>query len=586
MGLIPINKFKSLRFQIGFAVCVILVPICILLVYGNAYATKVVRNQVAASNNNLVTLYMQQIDQNLMEADKFIYGMAATDNDLLNLDVSSTDNSQIYYKAKIRLDARLSGEILNYRQIDNFFVYSIRNDDLLTTQSKESSPEVYIRVQTELQQLLQEQKRLEEECLKQWCVRPMADQHYLLHVVKVGNVYIGAWSNAQRLIVPMRLINFGDTGAAVLATNDFEPMTNRAFIRDAGIQFYMDDSHYQMSGTKAEYMIVGTRSEMGDFRLFAVTPGNEILENLPFLKRVIMIILIGSGLTILMFLYMLRILILKPLNRILAAMRRIREGNWNWKISTVSATHEFEMMNATFNSMITEIQKLKIDVYEEQILKQQAELKHMQLQINPHFFLNALNIVYHLAKAKDYRLIEEMSLSLVDYFRFMFKSNAAFVALEDELHHVRSYLKIQEMRFPGFIRCEIAVASDLREIKIPPLLIQTFVENTIKHALTTVHATRISIQAERTGKDEVRIRIADTGPGFSEEVLEQLRQGNNMATEQGERIGIWNARRRVSLLYGPRAVIQFFNGEEPHGGAIVEIRLPFTNDAEQEVHHV
>jgi len=92
----------------------IVIPLLVLLIYGDSYATKVVRNQVALANTNLVTLNMREIDQNLTEVDKYLYSMAAVETDLQVLDLSNTDQSQNYYMAKIRLDNRLSSNILNF----------------------------------------------------------------------------------------------------------------------------------------------------------------------------------------------------------------------------------------------------------------------------------------------------------------------------------------------------------------------------------------------------------------------------------------------------------------------------------------
>ncbi|MFC5449847.1 sensor histidine kinase [Paenibacillus aestuarii] len=573
MKLLDKGRFKSLRFQIGLGICLIVIPLLVLLIYGDSYATKVVRNQVALANTNLVTLNMREIDQNLTEVDKYLYSMAAVETDLQVLDVSNTDQSQNYYMAKIRLDNRLSSNILNYRNIDSFFVYSIRNDDLLSAKTN-TYYEDFSRVQTQLQSMLQDPKRVEEDCLKKWCDKEIDGNYYLLHVVKVGNVYIGAWCNVQRLMTSMNMIRFGKTGVAILATEQFLPMTNKDFALENKIDLREFEDNHQLSGKDGQFLVVGTQSGMGGFHLLAVTPGKEILENLPLLHQMIQAILYGSVIVAILFLFMLRQIILKPLNHILAAMRRIREGNWDTEVASTSRTNEFELMNITFNSMISEIQKLKIDIYEEQINKQRAELRHLQLQINPHFFLNSLNIVYHLARARDYELIEELSLSLVEYFRFMFRSNLKFVRLEEELQHVCNYLKIQEMRFPDYLTFEILASEQLRDVLVPPLLIQTFVENTIKHVVSTQHTTRIGIFIESFIDDEILIRITDTGPGFSTDVLQRLITGQMEVNEQGEHIGIWNARRRLALLYEDRADINFSNGDGEYGGATIDISLP------------
>lgn len=79
-------------------------------------------------------------------------------------------------------------------------------------------------------------------------------------------------------------------------------------------------------------------------------------------------------------------------------------------------------MSGEFNRMADQIKKLKIDVYEEQLNKQRAELKHLQLQINPHFFLNSLNIIYSFTFTGQYDLIQKMSLYLMRYFAICLKA--------------------------------------------------------------------------------------------------------------------------------------------------------------------
>lgn len=229
--------------------------------------------------------------------------------------------------------------------------------------------------------------------------------------------------------------------------------------------------------------------------------------------------------------------------------------------------------------MIQQIQELKINVYEEQLNSQKAELKHLQLQINPHFFLNSLNIIYNLAQVKNYGLIQEMSISLVDYFRFMFRSNMVFVKLGEEIEHTRNYLRIQEMRFPGNLTFDIQASETLSSCFVPPLLIQTFVENAIKHAVTLdepIHI-QVSVVPDAAAPDKrIQVSIRDTGTGFPEAVLAQLQSEPDKLSEDGGHIGIWNVKRRLQLLYNDRTQITFANGRE--GGACIEIVLPLKEE--------
>lgn len=72
----------------------------------------------------------------------------------------------------------------------------------------------------------------------------------------------------------------------------------------------------------------------------------------------------------------------------------------NLRIPEYQTSEEFEIVNQRFNSMMSQIEALKIDIYEERLSKQKTELQHLQLQLNPHFFLNSLNIIYNFAQEK------------------------------------------------------------------------------------------------------------------------------------------------------------------------------------------
>lgn len=187
-----------------------------------------------------------------------------------------------------------------------------------------------------------------------------------------------------------------------------------------------------------------------------------------------------------------------------------------------------------------------------------------------------MNIVYNLAKVKNYGAILEMIESLMHYFRFLFRSTTSFVKLRDELEHTRNYLKIQNMRFPGQLTWSISVPEYLMDIPVPPLIIQSIVENSIKHAVTLDDPLHITVQIDFFDKEvgsRMMISIKDTGCGFGRQVLSELQEGKSIQNDKGEHTGIWNVQRRVCLLYDESVSIHFDNDEET-GGAKVDMILP------------
>ncbi|WP_409346004.1 histidine kinase [Paenibacillus sp. MBLB4367] len=570
----PSSIFNSLRFKLITGLMLIMVPIVLFLIYTNFYSIQVVRNQVAQSNNNMISLYMGLIDKSLADIDSYLLKYASEETGLHILDRSPEIDIDLYKMERIWQFQHLVNNVTYYKGLDYFFIYSPMNNDLVFAPKQTGSAGADNQpIKDAIVSLIDDGQSADRFQTGRWSVFRVYEKDYLLYTIKVGGLYIGAGVNAQGVTGPLDLLDLGADGRALLVDGSHEPLKDESFFREHGIDLSYTPKSYRLSGVDNGYLVIGEHSAKGDFGLVAVVPDQSILQKLPYLQRIILLIAAGTVLILLLAFYFMRRVVLRPINRIVLAMRRIKEGHLEMRIAKKPTSNEFELMNETFNSMVSDIQKLKIDVYEEQLINQKAELKHLQLQINPHFFLNSLNVVYYLAQEKKYGLIQELSLSLIRYFRFMFRSYTDHVLVRDELGHTKNYLNIQKIRFPGSLTYAISAPDDLLDCCIPPLIVQSFTENTIKHAVNTDEPTHIEISIERDNRNDaerLHIRIRDTGAGYENEVLEKLRQEIKLTTEEGEHIGIWNARQRLRLLYGDQASIGFSNDN----GAIVDIFLP------------
>ncbi|WP_256761944.1 sensor histidine kinase [Cohnella sp. WQ 127256] len=564
---------QSLRFKLLIGISIVVIPLVAILIFNNMYSIDVVRNQVAQSNKNLLSLYMQQIDRNLVEADNYLSNLSLQNTDLPLLEKEKDIDSFQYTKAILRLFNQINIDIEYYKTMDNFFIYSAVNDELIMTPSAESSFDKREAEKNGILSLLSEYSGSKSKSDNmRWHVKKIDQDYYLYRIVKVGNEYVGAWVNAKKLMVPLEYIDLGSTGAALLVTNDWQPMNNDDLILRENVQLRTDQASYYLTGNRNQYLTMSEASSKGEFGLVVLIADHTILERLPDLKWLIAVI---SGVAIAflaVFLLFMRKEFLSPINRIIFAMRKLKDGNIN-PIANVSGTSsEFQIMNQSFNSMMQEIQDLKIHVYEEKLNLQKAELKQLQLQINPHFFLNSLNMIYNLAMSKNFEVIQEMAKCLVHYFRFMFRSKADFLKLHDEISHTRNYLRIQQLRFPEGLTYKVDCPERWRNCAVPPLIVQSLVENAIKHSVTMDETIAISVEVTESPEEGwIDIRIADTGNGFSEEVLDSLRKGD-LVSEDDEKIGIWNLTRRMSLLYDRDDLVHFSNDAD--GGAVVHIHVP------------
>ena len=240
---------------------------------------------------------------------------------------------------------------------------------------------------------------------------------------------------------------------------------------------------------------------------------------------------------------------------------------------------ELAEVDQMFRQARKQIEKLKIEIYERELERQRIELEYLQLQIKPHFYLNCMNIIYNMAHSGKTEEIKRLSFALSGHLRSMFRQGNTPVTLQEELGHVEEYLKINAIRYEGELEWSIEAGEAERECRIAPLLIHTLVENSVKHALLSQQVLKLSLTAvreEREGEKLLYLRVADNGIGFPEEVLQYLKEGKSLVTEEGKRVGLSNTLRRLAYFYQGRAEMVCSN--LPEGGALTELYLPWQRE--------
>lgn len=199
-------------------------------------------------------------------------------------------------------------------------------------------------------------------------------------------------------------------------------------------------------------------------------------------------------------------------------------------------------------------------------LRQQAELRALQSQINPHFLFNALNTISALCLTDPNRARETI-LVLASYFRQTLTINEPFVTLEQELANVDSYLFLTEARFEDAIHVTRDLPDDLTRLRLPPLILQPIVENAVRHGFVAVDDRRVHIQIRQ---DETRayVQVSDQGRGFPAEVLSRLQDPDDPAYT-----GLFNVRKRLRSIYGDQCP---FTIDSSPSGSTVAFSIPLT----------
>lgn len=174
-----------------------------------------------------------------------------------------------------------------------------------------------------------------------------------------------------------------------------------------------------------------------------------------------------------------------------------------------------------------------------------AEIKALQAQINPHFLFNALNTIISFIRINPNRA-RELIINLSTYLRYNLEIGEKPVDIYRELEQVKAYIEIEKARFGEKLHIIYNIEDDL-DIKIPSLIIQPIVENSIKHGILKGKGEgTVIIEIKKVDNDSINIVIEDDGVGISEEIIEKVYEGKM----EENKIGISNVHNRLKYIYG------------------------------------
>ena len=189
-----------------------------------------------------------------------------------------------------------------------------------------------------------------------------------------------------------------------------------------------------------------------------------------------------------------------------------------------------------------------------------AELRSLRYQVNPHFLFNTLNSLSALVMTGKEDRAEQMIQSLSRFYRHSLADDpTGDVSLEDEIDLQEHYLEIEAVRFPERLRTRVDVPTELAQLKVPGMILQPLVENSVKYGVSTSNRpVTITIVAREEGGQLV-LRVGDDGPGLPS------------GQAGGFGIGLANVRDRIEARFGTAASIA--SGPTPRGYETV-LKLP------------
>lgn len=194
----------------------------------------------------------------------------------------------------------------------------------------------------------------------------------------------------------------------------------------------------------------------------------------------------------------------------------------------------------------------------------EIRLNHLKSQLNPHFIFNALNSVRALVDENPVKAKTAITL-ISNMLRFsLMMDKKQTIDFSDELNTVKDYLELETIRFEERLKVVYQIEDESFSYKIPPMMLQTVVENAIKHGISNlVKGGIIEIKCREGLDEDLYIQVKNSG---------QLTTPPNLKV-QGERgHGLSNTVQRLKLVYGPEATFRIFNSGTEF--VIAEIKIP------------
>ncbi|MDT8715526.1 sensor histidine kinase [Clostridium sp. 19966] len=313
-----------------------------------------------------------------------------------------------------------------------------------------------------------------------------------------------------------------------------------------------------------------------DWRIVYHRPLKEIYKDINDLRIKIIIFVIWSILGLSLLSRITAFDIVTPIDNLVEAMKRVEKGD-SYKEAKVEREDEIGYLFRSFNNMAKRIDYLLNSIYKEKITRKDAEIKALQAQINPHFLFNTLENINWMAQLNGVPEISNTVTALSKLMEANMGKGDKLVNLSEEFAYVENYFEIMKYRLEDRLTIEKNIQQETLEIKIPKLLVEPIVENSLIHGIENVRRQGKVVLNSFLDSEEVVIEVIDNGIGMKEKELEKLLEdieGEESSTVI-ERIGLSNVNKRIKLFYGEKYGLKVQSEYDKY--TKVTIRIPANN---------
>lgn len=259
---------------------------------------------------------------------------------------------------------------------------------------------------------------------------------------------------------------------------------------------------------------------------------------------------------------------LSSISELLHAVRACRGGNIE-RQELPRSFREFETLYEDFNAMLAEIRQLLATNAELAERKRLMEVRQLKGQFNPHFVFNVMEALRYVILIDPQRAAE-MVVVFANLMRYSIRKSGASVELGTDIRYVEDYLTLQKMRYGDRLDYSIHVDATLCGCRVPKLLVQPIVENSIVHGLDRTRHLCLQIDGRREDAD-LCVTVEDDGPGMTDAKYAEICALLAAESAEPEHIGLYNVHRALRLLYGVPYGVEIVRQKS---GIAVTLRMP------------
>jgi len=314
--------------------------------------------------------------------------------------------------------------------------------------------------------------------------------------------------------------------------------------------------HKPVRGNKNTRMISSVR--VPDTPIIVMCSSNASAESIPVETTAVMLLLFITFVVSISFaaVFISRN-ITHPIYALSAEMEKTKEAGWLRKIDAEMPRNELSMLKDSYNSIIDYLNDLFTRLIDKEKSVQKAEMRVLHEQIKPHFLYNSLETISFMALDAGATDVHSALETLGSFYRNFLSKGDREIPLSREISIIKDYLALQKLRYGDIINDEYDISEDTLNIKIPKLILQPLVENSIYHGIRLTGEPGTIKITSYLEDDDIHIIVRDTGVGMSQDTIDELLgRSDTPADEKNTSFGLKGTIERIKYYCDYKDVVR------------------------------